>query len=75
MKLHKAVLKPKFEIVLNALESQLRETGTADWTKSDLWLFCSVDVLEGATKEVVRLCKEAGVVLTGAGITHHTART
>ena len=32
MKLHKAVLKPKFEIVLNALESQLKETGTADWT-------------------------------------------
>ena len=70
MKLHKAVLKPKFEIVLNALESQLKETGTADWTNPNGGYFVSVDVLEGTAKEVVRLCKEAGVVLTGAGATY-----
>lgn len=70
MKLHKAVLKPKFEIVLNALESQLKETGTADWKNPNGGYFVSVDVLEGTAKEVVRLCKEAGVVLTGAGATY-----
>ena len=70
MKLHKAVLKPKFEKVQNALESQLKETGTADWTNPNGGYFVSVDVLEGTAKEVVRLCKEAGVVLTDAGATY-----
>ena len=55
---------------LNALESQLKETGTADWTNPNGGYFVSVDVLEGTAKEVVRLCKEAGVVLTGAGATY-----
>lgn len=70
MKKHKAVLAPKFEIVLNALESQLADTNTAKWTKPNGGYFVSVDVLDGTAKEVVRLCKEAGVVLTGAGATY-----
>ena len=70
MKKHKEVLQPKFEIVLNALETELAPTATAQWTKPNGGYFVSVDVLPGTAKRVVELCKEAGVVLTGAGATY-----
>ena len=64
------MLQPKFEIVLNALETELAPTATAQWTKPNGGYFVSVDVLPGTAKRVVQLCKEAGVVLTGAGATY-----
>ena len=70
MKKHKEVLQPKSEIVLNALETELAPTATAQWTKPNGGYFVSVDVLPGTAKRVVQLCKEAGVVLTGAGATY-----
>ena len=70
MKKHKAVLQPKFEIVLGTLEKELAPTATASWTKPNGGYFVSVDVLGGTAKRVVQLCKEAGVVLTGAGATY-----
>lgn len=70
MKKHKAVLQPKFEIVIKALESELKPVGIGSWTNPNGGYFVSVDVLEGTAKRVVALCKEAGVVLTGAGATY-----
>ena len=70
MKKHKAVLQPKFEIVLNALDREIAPTATANWTKPNGGYFVSIDVLGGTAKRVVALCKEAGVVLTGAGATY-----
>ena len=70
MKKHKDILKPKFEIVLNTLDSELAETGFAEWTNPNGGYFVSVNVMEGTAKRVVALCKEAGVVLTGAGATY-----
>ena len=69
MQKHKDVLKPRFDLVLDKLEEQLLPTGTAQWEKPNGGYFISVDVLEGTAKRVVELCKEAGVVLTGAGAT------
>lgn len=70
MQKHKAVLKPKFDIVLDALNTQLSDTGVVTWTNPNGGYFVSVDVLDGTAKRVVALCKEAGVVLTGAGATY-----
>ncbi|MBR1483793.1 MAG: aminotransferase class I/II-fold pyridoxal phosphate-dependent enzyme [Ruminococcus sp.] len=70
MKKHKAVLRPKFDIVLNTLEQELKPTATAKWTNPNGGYFVSVDVLEGTASRVVALCREAGVVLTGAGATY-----
>lgn len=69
MEKHKAILKPKFEIVLGALESELAPCGIGKWTNPNGGYFVSVDVLGGTAKRVVSLCKEAGVILTGAGAT------
>ena len=70
MQKHRAILEPRFELVVNMLESELKESGVAKWTKPNGGYFVSVDVTEGTAKRVVALCKEAGVVLTGAGATY-----
>ena len=70
MQKHKEVLRPKFDIVLNALESNLKPVGIGEWTNPNGGYFESIDVLSGTAKRVVQLCKEAGVVMTGAGATY-----
>ncbi|MEE0859396.1 MAG: aminotransferase class I/II-fold pyridoxal phosphate-dependent enzyme [Acutalibacteraceae bacterium] len=69
MQKHRALLEPRFEAVVNKLENKLGGFGIAEWIKPNGGYFVSVDVLEGCAKRVVQLCKEAGVVLTGAGAT------
>lgn len=70
MQLHKDVLKPKFDIVINTLEKELSPCNIGDWTNPNGGYFVSVDVLKGTAKRVVALCKEAGVILTDAGATY-----
>ena len=68
MKKHRAILEPKFQVVLEKLRGGAGGAGQiARWTEPHGGYFISVDVLEGCAKRVVSLCKEAGVVLTGAG--------
>ncbi|HIR02451.1 MAG: aminotransferase class I/II-fold pyridoxal phosphate-dependent enzyme [Acutalibacteraceae bacterium] len=69
MQKHKKILAPKFQSVLDHLENSLSGTDTATWIAPNGGYFVSVDVMEGCAKRVVQLCKEAGVVLTGAGAT------
>ena len=70
MQKHRAVLEPRFEMVLNTLDRELSDAGIASWTKPNGGYFVSIDVMDGCAKKVVALCKEAGVVLTGAGATY-----
>lgn len=70
MKLHAAVLRPKFEVVLKTLESKLGGKGVADWHSPKGGYFVSVNLLPGCAKKTVQMLKEAGVVLTGAGATY-----
>ena len=63
-------MKPKFQIVLSTLEEELEGTGLISWSSPKGGYFVSVDTLEGCAKETVRLVKEAGVVMTGAGATY-----
>ena len=69
MQKHKAVLQPRFDMVTDTLERELSGLGIASWTKPNGGYFVSVDVMDGCAKRVVELCKNAGVVLTGAGAT------
>ena len=54
----------------STLERELAGLGIAEWAKPNGGYFVSVDVMEGCAKRVVELCKNAGVVLTGAGATY-----
>ncbi len=62
-------LKPKFSLVLEKLDKELKDTGLASWCSPKGGYFIALDTLEGCAKETVRLAKEAGVVMTGAGAT------
>ena len=69
MKKHAAIISPKFEKVNEILTAELGGTGIASWNKPNGGYFVSLDLLEGCAKEVVALCKDTGVILTGAGAT------
>lgn len=70
MKKHAAILRPKFEAVINEFEKELSGLGIASWVKPKGGYFISFETMEGCAKAVVAKCKEAGVTLTGAGATY-----
>lgn len=64
-----ANLRPKFELVLKMLEAELGGTGLATWHSPKGGYFVALDTLNGCAKATVKLMKEGGVVMTGAGAT------
>ncbi len=70
MKLHAALLRPRFDAVLTALDTQLAGRGIAHWHTPRGGYFISVDVMDGCAKRTVALLREAGVIMTGAGATY-----
>lgn len=65
-----ALIRPKFEAVLDILDKEIAPLEVATWTRPNGGYFISFDTMEGCAKKVVSMCKEAGVVMTGAGATH-----
>ena len=70
MEKHRAIIAPRFEVVLNALDKEIAPLGIGSWHKPNGGYFISFDSMEGCAKRIVALCKEAGVVLTPAGATY-----
>lgn len=70
MKKHAEILRPKFEAVINTLQEELGGLGIGEWVTPKGGYFISFNALEGCAKSIVAKCKEAGVVLTGAGATY-----
>ncbi len=67
---HKAIIKPRFDMVIEKIKENIEEYGIISYREPKGGYFISVDVMEGTAKRVVQLCKEAGVILTGAGATY-----
>ena len=67
MQQHAAILRPKFEEVLQILERDL--SGLASWTAPRGGYFISLDLPSGCAKRTHQLLREAGVTLTPAGAT------
>lgn len=67
MQQHAAILKPKFDAVIEILESELGGKGIAEWSTPQGGYFISLNISDGCAKRVVALAGEAGVKLTPAG--------
>ena len=70
MRKHAEFMRPKFEAVESVLEEELGGLGIGSWTEPKGGYFISFDAVPGCAKAIVNKCKEAGVVLTGAGATY-----
>ena len=66
---HAAILRPKFELVVDMLEKELGDLGIGEWIRPKGGYFVSFDSMEGCAKAIVAKAKEGGVVMTGAGAT------
>ena len=64
MQKHAEILKPKFDLVLNIFDEELK--GLASWSKPTGGYFISLNVPNKA-KQVFDKCKELGVTLTNIG--------
>ena len=68
MRKHAELVKPKFEIAFNALDSISSEIG--NYKKPSGGYFISYNTIKPIAKRVIALCKEAGVLITPAGSTY-----
>lgn len=69
MQKHAAIMKPRFDAVLDKLQSELADTGMGEWTTPLGGYFISFDSRPGLAREIIKLAAGAGVKLTPAGAT------
>ena len=69
MKKHAELLRPKFAAVLDALDAEIAGLEIGSWIKPRGGYFISFNSLPGCAKSIVSMCKDLGVVMTGAGAT------
>jgi DNA-binding transcriptional MocR family regulator len=69
MKKHADILKPKFDMVLDILESELGGKEIAWWNKPRGGYFISLNTLPDCAAASLKMAADAGVVMTPAGAT------
>lgn len=69
MEAHAAVIRPRFECVLDTLAQELAGKGMGEWSSPRGGYFISFNTLPGLARKVVNLAESIGVKLTPAGAT------
>ncbi len=69
MNKHAELLKPRFDVVLDHLQTGFGESDLGSWTVPQGGYFVSFDARPGLAQEIVRLAGSVGVKLTPAGAT------
>lgn len=62
-----ASIRPKFAMLDELFTKEIAPRGIGSWINPKGGYFISFTALEGCAREIVQKCKEAGVVMTGAG--------
>lgn len=74
MRLHAAILRPKFELVEQLFRSELGGLDIAHWSEPKGGYFLSLYVPDGCARRVYQLARSVGVTLTTAGSTYPYGR-
>lgn len=69
MKQHAKLIKPKFDLVIEKFEKNLKPFGVGKWTCPNGGYFISFDAPKNCARKIFNLCKQAGLVLTEIGAT------
>ena len=67
MRKHADSLRPKFEMILDTFDKELKELEVGSWIAPKGGYFICYEALEGCAKSIVAKAKKAGVVMTPAG--------
>ena len=70
MRRQAALIRPKFEKMIEILDRDLTPYGISSFTKPNGGYFISLDLPAGCAQRTFALCKAAGVTLTDAGATY-----
>ena len=66
---HAAIVKPKFDVVEEALDKGLKSLDIAEWTRPEGGYFVSLDVRPGLAGTIGQLAADIGLALTPPGAT------
>ena len=67
MKKHAAIIRPKFDMLLEKFDNELSGLGVGTWTKPNGGYFITYFANLGCAKAIVAKAKDAGMIMTGAG--------
>ena len=70
MKRHAACMAPKFDVVSDVLDQQIKPCGFARWNRPKGGYFVSLYTMDGTANRALALCEKAGLVMTPAGATY-----
>ena len=70
MKRHAACMAPKFDVVSDVLDQQIKPCGFARWNRPKGGYFVSLYTMDGTANRALTLCEKAGLVMTPAGATY-----
>ena len=69
MKRHAEIMAPKFRLVSDILDEQIKPLQFANWIRPKGGYFVSFNTMQGTAKRALELCKQAGLTMTPAGAT------
>ena len=64
---HADIMRPKFEMILDTFNAELKGLEIGNWLEPKGGYFITFEALEGCAKNIIAKAKEAGVAMTPAG--------
>ena len=70
MKEQAKLIRPKFDVVLDALDKAFGDSDTVTWNTPQGGYFICLKCMSGTAKKIWSMCKKVGLTITPAGASH-----